>query len=221
MPNPITTPPVSMPAPTLLVGALLAEVLPLLQQLENSSIIDHRLVLGEWNSHPIAVLRCSVGPDPAFRNTKRALEKLEVGRIISIGTCGALSDDLQIGDLCTASTIQNESGQKVDIPPLQGLVANRLITVSKPVLHPENRSRLQPNADICEMEAFSVWKAARGIPMHTLKVVSDHAGRDPDPVMSTSLIKAHRIAQFMLRAGKLSREYLVPEINRILSPQSQ
>ena len=92
----------------------------------------------------------------------------------------------------------------------------RLVTVSRPVLTIEARNRFQQGADICEMEAFSVWRAAKGITVHTLKVVSDHAGRDPDPAMSGSFVKAHRIAQFMLRAGALSRRHLVPAMDRLI-----
>ena len=204
-----------MSTTSLFVGALLAEILPVLRKVEHPTILSPRLVQGQWNGHNIIVLRCSVGPKSAYYNTMHALKLCQVDQIISLGTCGALSDHLAIGTVCTSDSIQSESGAQATIKALPDLPVETLITVHKPVFSPERRDFFSTRATICEMEAFSVWKAANGIPFHTLKVVSDHAGRDPDPAMSPSRIKAHRIALFMLRAGLLSRQFLVPAINTL------
>jgi len=197
---------------TLFVGALLAEVLPLLRQLENPVVLNHRLVEGSLQGSRIFVLRCGVGPKAAYENTMNTLKQWNADRVLSIGTCGALQDHLSIGDICTSDTIHSEAGLITAIEPLPEGSTEPLITVQKPVFTQERRQLFATRASICEMEAFSVWKASDGRVFHTLKVVSDHAGRDADPVMSHSIVKAHRIAAFMLRAGSLSRQFLVPAI---------
>ena len=200
----------------LIVGALLAEVLPVLRMLTEPTVLHHRLVRGKWNNCIVYVLRCGVGPKASFRRTKETLSAITVERVVSIGTCGALVDNVAIGDVFTSTVCHFEDGRYLEIEALTAVDVLPLITVSKPVLTPQRRQYFQPKAALCEMEAFCVALASENVPVHALKVVSDHAGRDPDPAMSTSFIKAHRIAQFMLRAGYLSRTSLVPVLERCL-----
>ena len=200
----------------LIVGALLAEVLPVLRILTDTTILHHRLVLGRWQDYSVYVLRCGVGPKASFHRTQKTLTMINVERIISIGTCGALTDTVAIGDVFTSAILHCEDGRHIEVEPLKMVDSLPLITVSQPVFTPQRRQHFQATAALCEMESFFVALAAENIPTQALKVISDHAGRDPDPAMSSSFLKTHRIAQFMLRAGYLSRTSLVPALQRCL-----
>jgi nucleoside phosphorylase len=208
---------------TLLVGALLPEVLPLIRLLEQPRPINHRLFQGKINNHTILILRCGVGITAAHHHTEKTLQLYPVDRIISIGTCGALSNHLQIGDVCTTAKLITEDGEDIAVQPLHGFPTQRLICVQRFIGSPERRELYSAIADICEMEAFGVWMAANAlqattpVPFHCLKVISDHAGKVQDPVLDDAKPKSFQVAQFMLRAGYLSHHFLQPSIKKIHS----
>ena len=202
---------------TLIVGALLAEVVPLFNCLDHPLPLNHRLMRGTINGQEILVLRCGVGVQKAYKYTLQTLQRFSINRVISVGTCGALSNDLRIGDVCTVNQIHNEAGNSIRISALDNFIQKRLITVSTVVSTEAKRKELSQIADICEMEAYGVWKAAQGIPFYCLKVVSDQAGKGADPVLDASTPKSQQVARFMLRAGLLCHRHLQPAVIKIHS----
>ena len=204
---------------TLIVGALLAEVVPLFNCIEHPLPINHRLIQGTVGRHTVLILRSGVGMQKAYKHTKQTLQKFSINRVISVGTCGALSNNLEIGDVCSVNHILNEEGTSIRISALDEFIQTRLITVNSIVSTENRRKELSQIADICEMEAYGVWKAAQGIPFYCLKVVSDHAGKGNDPVLNTTSPKAQQVARFMLRAGLLCHRHLQPALTNFINSE--
>ena len=172
----------------LLVGALIAETAPLLPLLSNVQFKTKRLVCGLYEQQPVALLTTGVGPQKAFERTRQALRHISPSAVISFGTCGALDDTLQIGEVVTANKIITENA-----PPLHPKIwpSNRVvtvITVDKVVDNLPRRTQLSKVAHVCEMEAMNVGMAVDSLPFYVLKVVSDQAGRDADDVLHGSVL---------------------------------
>ncbi len=199
----------------LLVGALGAEVLPLLARIERLRVLGPRLAEGRLGEAQVALLRCGVGPEAAERRTRQALATWEADRVVSLGTCGALVDELRIGQVLTADRLLEDTRPIRELSPLPGLEAWACSTVSVPVRTPEVRDMLAGvGAGICEMEAAGVARAAGSRSMGVIKVVSDAAGAHPDPALTTG--RRLGIARFKLRALRLSRGALVDEVCRVV-----
>ena len=200
----------------LLVGALGVEVAPLLRRLEGARV-SGRLVVGSLAGREVGVLTVGVGPVKAQARTTAALARFPADRVISLGTCGALEDRYEIGTLLTASSLRWEDGAAWTLEPLPHLLAVGGVTVTRAVWTKADRERLAAmGAAFCEMEAAGVHAAAPGR-TQVLKVVSDLAGGEPDPVVGhphrpTPL----RVARFKARALKLSEQRLVPAVLALL-----
>ncbi len=206
----------------LLVGALGAETLPLVAALQATRPLGRRLVLGRLGGAEVGVLTCGVGPRKAESRTRDQLQRLKptLG-VVSLGTCGALVDRLEIGAVVGVRSVRDESGEPVEIDVLPGLTPARLITVREAVWTSERRHALAARGEeICEMEAHAVMAAATdaGLPFHAVKVVSDHAGRDKGdkavgkPRERNPLV----IGRFLARAGRLSQHQLLPALREAL-----
>lgn len=188
---------------TLLVGALAAETLPLIRRLDRPRPLGRRLVLGRLGDTPVAVLSCGVGPARAEARTRDALARWEADRVVSFGTAGALVDDLPVGTAVTASAVG-----ELAVEPLGALSRVRLVTVDHAICTAEERAQLAP-AQVCEMEAAGVLAAAGHRAFHAVKVVSDRAGGEPDPVFARGgMPRLLRVARFKLRALRLVEERL-------------
>ena len=169
MPMPPTPPGV------LLVAALHSEVLPFLSRMRGRSRLSTRLIAGTLVGVPVALLRCGVGESSAHRHTLGALQRYPASRVVSLGTCGALVDDLEVGDLVTAhAMLEPADAQPIPIPGARPVV---LASVPRVVDTPRARAAWAVRgAQVCEMEAAAVLEAAQGRPFLALKVVSDLAG---------------------------------------------
>ena len=150
------------------------------------------------------MLTCGVGPDKAARRTAAALPLAQADAVVSLGTCGALADHLDTGDIVTAGSLH--SGAAPCPPPLPwpDTPAEAIVTVAAPVWDPARRDALAATgATACEMEAAAVQAAAGDRRFWVLKVVSDHAGGDPDDPPARPGPAA--LARFMARALRLSQ----------------
>ncbi len=198
-------------APILIVGALRAETLPILQALAHRR--RHR---GLWAGHlggpPLLVTTCGVGPRRAAAHTRAVLAQHRPRAVLSVGTCGALVDGLRVGDI-----VHDAHGWAT----LEGLRPARIHTVDRAVWSPARRAALAAAGhEVVEMEAAAVRTAAEaaGLPFGALKVVSDRAGaggRAPDGRPGPL-----DIARFQLRALRLSRRRLVPVLAGLQGPLS-
>ena len=204
----------------LLVGALGVETLPLVAALEGKQLRSPRLVTGRLAGVEVGVLTCGVGPARAESRTEACLAELQLGpgaAVISLGTCGALVDDLSVGDVVSAAVLHREGSPEGAISCLPGPRSVALVTVAEAVWTAERRDQLAAmGAEACEMEAHAVWTVARrrGLGFHALKVVRDRAGGEP---LDKALGKVKErnplvIGRFLARAGRLSHGRLLPAV---------
>ena len=210
----------------LVVGALRVEVSPLLWRLRDVETLSPRFQHGQHPQHPtvqVGVLRCGVGPQKAYDQTVQALSTWAPDAIVSMGTCGALHDALQIGDIRTARSLFEDQVPVPNMTPFPHSKVASVTTVDRPCWTPERRHELrQTGADLVEMEAAAVARAGRdcnpSIPVHALKVVSDQAGGSPDTVFRSNGIPTPlHIMRFKFRALKLCHHRLVPALLPLLT----
>ena len=202
----------------LLVGALGVETLPVLRRLRGARARGARLVTGRLGGAEVAVLTCGVGPIRAERRTAEALAGFPAEAVVSLGTCGALVDELPIGSLVTAGALFREETPAGRLRAAPGIREVGLTTVSEVVWSTARRSRLATlGAAVCEMEAAGVARAAQGRAVYAVKVVSDQAGGAPDPALaSPSAVTPAAVALFKLRALRLSERTLAPALERLV-----
>lgn len=157
------------------MAALAGEALPLIRRLRGVRWHGPRLAVGRLGGAPVGILRCGVGREAARARTGSALARCPAERVVSVGTCGALADDIPVGALVEARALLD--------PPRAlhsfglGVRAVVLATVPRVVGRPADRAAWAARgAEVCEMEAAGVIEAAGGTPALALKVVSDLAG---------------------------------------------
>ena len=197
----------------LLVGALHAETLPLMQLLGQPRPRGTRLVEGWLGACPVVVLTCGVGPARAERRTRAALRHLGCDAVVSLGTCGALVDDLEPGTLVWASATGTPGQPARPLrPPIGGGLP--LATVPRVVADPTRRVAMRAQGyAVCDMEADAVRTASAARPFFALKVVSDRAGADADAdLVAGRLPSPLRVARFQVRAYHLVQRALAPAL---------
>lgn len=198
----------------LLVGAMSSETLPVLRRMRDWRWLSPRLTVGTLEGESVALLRSGVGPERAHARTVEALGRVQAGRLLSFGTCGALADGLGVGAIVSGHTLFSEDREVARIEPISGLRGAGVATVAAAVTTPERRAILAPYADVCEMEAAAVWRAAGDRPLSVLKVVSDRAGADPGEGLGK--LDPRAVLRFQLLSLRLIEARLVPEIARLV-----
>jgi nucleoside phosphorylase len=161
--------------------ALPAESSDFLRYVKNKSHTGRngvRTIRGEIDDRTIEVLHTGVGEKICRERLGEFLRDQQFDCLISGGFAGALSDDLQIGDLLLA-----ENFSTVDLgatrASLSGLpihIAN-LLTVPALIDSPQARNKLALTSGAAavdmETEFISRYCAACGIPLLSLRVISD------------------------------------------------
>lgn len=141
-------------------------------------------------------MRCGIGPERAAAAMKNV--EAEPAAIISVGTAGALVQDLKCGDMTISSqTVFGHCPDDVLHWPdtLVSALARacvgagvphkivRLATVKEAVLHPQGRLSLheRTGAQAVDMESHAIGMAARemGVPFTSLRVISDDFSSPP------------------------------------------
>lgn len=204
----------------LLVGALPSETLPVIRRLVSVRPRGPRLAEGLLTcgdeAHRVWVLTCGPGPDRARRRTREVLALGPVEAVLNLGTCGALRDDLRVGDVLCGASATDERGRSWPLTPLAGLPLVPIATVREVVSTVDRRDALQRAGHaICEMEAAAVAEAAGGLPVAALKVVSDLAGADPAGAPLAP--SPWRMLRFHAHAMALSETRLLPALRAVLS----
>lgn len=198
----------------LLMGALAIETGPLIARLGARRVIAPRTLIGSWAGRDVAITTCGVGPAAATRATRAALQIFPADRVLSVGTAGALVDDLGTGDLRTADRVLSGGQPVADLEPVPGLDPVTITSVAAAVWRADRRALLaEAGAQLVEMELAAVWRAADGRPVHAVKVVSDAAGKGiDDPRPTPPWKKAQLIARFHARMLPVSRQRLAPAV---------
>jgi nucleoside phosphorylase len=205
------------PSPVLLVAALHAEVAPIRLRMAQRRRLEPRLTTGWLADTPVVLLRCGVGRRAARCHSERAIQLLAPRAVLSFGTCGALVDDLRVGEVVWGQALLGSSGSE-PLPVLEGFRGVMMVTVPRVVDDAESRAAwARQGAQVCEMEADGVREAAvtARLPFHAAKVVSDMAGaRRPGGYRRP---RSLRLAHFQLRAARLVHRELAPAIEAWLA----
>jgi nucleoside phosphorylase len=206
------------------------------------------VIRSKIDDRSIEVLHTGVGEKVCRQRIGKFLEDQQFDCLISAGFAGALSDDLQIGDLLLAENFSTVDLNEVRAS-LSGLsihVAN-LLTMPALIDSSEERNKLtlKSGAAAVDMETEFIARACavRGVPLLSLRVISDtprHLFPAPVNVLfdierqQTQILKlathllAHptrvpRLAQFarrIMRARKILGDALVTVV-RDLQPRTQ
>jgi nucleoside phosphorylase len=203
--------------------ALPAESAEFLRRLTNKSQSDRngiRTIRGKIDDRAIEVLHTGVGEKvcrqrlekflSVTRRIRRGEQDQQFDCLISTGFAGALKDDLQIGDLLLAENFSTVDLNKTRAS-LSGLpihIAN-LLTVPGLIDSSEERNKLAltSGAVAADMETKFIARtcAARGIPLLSLRVISD----TPRELFPASTDVLFDIEQQRTPMPKLARYFLV------------
>lgn len=150
------------------------------------------------------------GKIKATLRTERLLQRYEIDRVLHAGTCTALSEAHQIGQLVAASQVLEGDRIELAAPtyprmpletPFQSLPHATLVTQDHNIRGDSERTYWQRIADLTDMSGYAVAyvSAMHGIPCHIVKVVSGQIGRD-DHQLKRTLDQAHQaIADWLVR----------------------
>jgi len=132
-----------------------------------------------------SIVISGMGPENAARATEYLIDRHAPQMVVNLGICGALSDEMRVGEVYRITAVVEESGGETscgpgswgDLPPA------RLASVSEAVFQADRRAALAARADVVDMEGAAVAAicGARSLPCCMLKGVSDladHAGKD-------------------------------------------
>jgi len=184
-----------------LIGALREEIVDIHRQMTVAEVIakpDFKLYRGRFENSDCLLVQTGLGKQRAETATRFILEHFSVSATVSFGFAGALTAELQVGDIiiCTmlryckggaAKRLEAES-LSPDINLLElathALESGRVrfycrssVTVPRLVSNPESKERLHKisKAHIADMESYWVADIASkaGIPFLVIRAVSD------------------------------------------------
>ncbi len=126
--------------------------------------------LGRGVPPGVAVAVCGMGMESARIATEELIGK-GATQIINAGVCGALNDSLKRGSVHRISQVSVDEASCLVVEN-SGL---RLVTVDKPVFQPDRKKALAKQADLVDMEGFSVARVckAHDIPCILVKGITD------------------------------------------------
>ncbi|MCY3590145.1 MAG: hypothetical protein OXH32_00735 [Acidobacteria bacterium] len=181
---------------TVYLAAMKSEASALLRRVEGASRVGDgaapAAVRGRIGDRPVQVAVCGVGERAARRAAERCARLASqgaCGRVVWLGIAGALSPDLEVGDLVVGRTVMAPDQPSIGVDEtLVGAAAARgcrpgvLVTASGLVVTASSREALwrssgsQPRTAV-DMET---WAAARvlqraGIPFAAVRAISDTA----------------------------------------------
>lgn len=174
-----------------------------------------------FEGHTILVVRCGIGPQRATESL-RSLDVMP-SWIVSVGTAGALVDDLRVGDLVVAqSTVCSTSPQGTNASCSQKAQLlfqaaqrtstpcsfGKIVSVDRAVFHRHAREELNRDTGAVAVDMESYWlslEAVRlGVPFVALRVISDEMNSPPLPaftdargLLRSPLRIVHRLPSYM------------------------
>lgn len=128
----------------------------------------------------VSVVITGMGRDSAVAEIRAAVLRLKPCRILAAGFCGSLDPDLRVGDAVIGSNVSSPDAIK-DLPTGLWRVGEMLMTNSVVCSADAKRDLwVSTGALTVDMESTAIYAAVAEfkIPILTLRVVSDDAGRD-------------------------------------------
>jgi len=172
---------------------------------------------GQLGEHEVLLVANGAGRIPASKATDQGCWRLKPDAIISTGFCGALDEDLRIGDIVSATGVNHHSAL-----PLSGGTACRrgvVRSVDHIVQTSLEKARLRESgASVVEMEAAGVAERAEawGVPFSCVRAVTDLAGEDFANDLNSALRQDGHLDTIHVLTGALRQPVVrVPELLRL------
>jgi hypothetical protein len=127
----------------------------------------------------LALLITGEGPFEASVKTAEQIAKLNPKKVINIGIAGALTQDLQTGDVINVRTIYLLLENKLTYKSFEvGKEGRDLVTSFERLLDPDKARLFRGFGSLVDREAWGVAMASKsaGVPFSCLKIISDQAG---------------------------------------------
>jgi nucleoside phosphorylase len=151
-----------------------------------------------------------IGKIKATLRTERLLRQTRLKRLIHVGTCTSLIDDLDVGTVVAAS--QAFEGDRIELAaptyprmplstPFEDLKQVTLVTQDHTVQGASELSYWQRIADISDMTGYAVAyvAATHGVPCNIVKVVSGHMGVEDKQLRKTLAASYNTLADFLTK----------------------
>jgi nucleoside phosphorylase len=156
----------------------------------------------------VRVLVVGMGARNAERSLRIALESSRPSRVFSCGFAGALSPDLQIGDVITTTEFAFAG-----IKSVRFVCAERVaVTVAE-----KSALRARTGADAVEMESAVLARVCRenGIECITLRSISDAADQDLPLDFNALMNEREELSYLRLTSAILHRPLALPKLMRL------
>lgn len=151
-----------------------------------------------------------VGKIKATLRTERLLQTHTLSRLVHVGTCTSLVDDLKVG--VPVGAAQVFEGDRVELAtptyprmpldvPFEAIRTVTLVTQDHTVQGQEERSYWQRIADVSDMTGYAVAyvAATHGVPCHIVKVVTGHfQGEEHKNFRKTLVASCETLAEFLM-----------------------
>lgn len=165
---------------------------------------------GRWKGTDVMAIANGAGADRAFA---AVLVAPKPSAVCNIGFCGALDEELRVGDIVVAAEVReltdNDSHKYETLVP--GTTKAARFGEVASIQHiaqtaAEKRNLRATGASIVEMEAAGVARAAEdlGLPFYCIRVVSDLAGEDFMNDFNAALLPDGRFSTLRLIVGALA-----------------
>lgn len=169
------------------------------------SLAVHWARVGYWKGRKLAAIANGAGAERAFA---AVIVAGEVSAVCSIGFCGALEENLSIGDVVVATEVRNGAGSYPAIPPRAAPSASYVTVASIGHIAQtagEKRNLRATGASVVEMEAAGVARACEDLdlPFYCIRAVSDVAEEDFANDFNAALTPDGRFSVPRLVAGAL------------------
>ena len=151
---------------------------------------------------PMLLAKTGATPEAARAITQWLVQDRDVSAVVSIGTAGSLTNDLQIGDIVIArSALRDGNGQNQtswELRPVKNCdakLANTIVTVNAFVASGSERARLREvyRADMVDMSAAEIAQicATRHRPCVIIREISDRADEAAPHAFAESCRRKH------------------------------
>jgi adenosylhomocysteine nucleosidase len=200
-----------------IVSALREEIAPLVRRTTIQRVSQHgtqRFAAGTLGKREVVLTCAGDGPVRARQGLGNLLERFEIERLLFVGVGGALSPDLEAGDIVVSRSICDRRGNRatpVDSSLLESArkidraVAGTIVTVPGIVTDAADKKALWeerggPQPAVIDMESMT-WAAVaseRGLPYLVIRSISDTATES----LPSFLVRCHN-ADASLHRGKV------------------
>lgn len=175
--------------------------------------------------HSITIIESGIGRENATRAATAAILNIKPDYVINGGFCGALTADLQVGDIVTANTIHSLGkgvpGQTITVEAastdaaLKGFAAADFISADS-ILDKSELLKSFPSltTSVVDMESYAVAAVCKeyGIPFIPVRAVSDALDTDPSLLFRTIADQDFNIRLPALISAVINRPSFLPQL---------